>query len=103
MNEPIWKAQVKGDPNGKSWEISVVHRENKHGQESWGWFDENKLLISHNGGPCDWPLAPGLGPMMIQLAERYAELLNKRDVQSLLAAKDLSQLLFPTGSEGEKK
>jgi len=74
-----WLAQVKGDPEANSWEISVVRSDNEHGQKSWGWFDERKLLISHNGGPCHWPLAPGLGKQMIQIAERYADDLNARD------------------------
>lgn len=76
MSYDIWKAQVLGDPNGESWEISVVRTDNIHGQESWGWFDERKLLISHNGGPCRWPLAPGLGPLLVQVAEAYAAKLN---------------------------
>lgn len=78
-----WIAQVKGDPYGVSWEISVVRSDNEHGQKSWGWFDDRKLLISHNGGPCQWPLAPGLGPMMIKIAELFAESLNDKRPFSL--------------------
>lgn len=76
MSEAKWVAQTKGDINSGSFEISVVRTDNEHGKRSWGWFDENKLLISHNGGPCSWPLAPGLGPLMVTVAERYAMLLN---------------------------
>ena len=74
--EYYWKVQIFGDPNGKSWEISVVRSDNKHGQSSWGWFDEHKLLIPHSGGPCNWPLAPGLGHEMVKIAEQYAAKLN---------------------------
>lgn len=72
-----WLVQVKGDPNGARWEISVVREDNDHGRASWGWFDQNKLLVSHNGGPCDWPLAPGLGALMVEVAERLAAHLNE--------------------------
>ena len=70
-----WVAQVFGDPDSESWEISVV-RPGTHGTISWGWFGKDKLLISHNGGPCRWPLAPGVGDLMVELANRYAASLN---------------------------
>jgi hypothetical protein len=76
MSDFKWIPQVKGDVNGESREISVVRSDNEHGQRSWGWFDETKLLISHNGGPCHWGLAPGVGDMMIKIAEDYAKKLN---------------------------
>lgn len=75
-----WIVEVKGDPHKTScpadWEISVVREDNEHGLKSWGWFDENKLLISHSGGPCKWPLPPGFGKLMIRIAEDYARHLN---------------------------
>ena len=75
--ENKWLAQVFGDPNGTAWEISVVRENNKHGRKSWGWFDSEKLLVSHNGGPCKWPLATGLGDKMIKLAQELANQLNE--------------------------
>lgn len=75
--EDMWIPHVKGDPNGEYWEISVVRKSNIHGIKSCGWFDEDKLLISHNGGACHWPLAPGLGPLMVEVAHRYADYLNQ--------------------------
>lgn len=71
-----WLVQVKGDPNGTSWEISVVREDNMHGQSSWGWFGDRKLLVSHNGGPCNWPLAHGLGAVMVEIANRLCAFLN---------------------------
>lgn len=71
-----WIVQVLGDVNGTHWEISVVREDNSHGRRSWGWFDDRKLLVSHNGGPCQWPLAPGLGPVMVELANRLCDFLN---------------------------
>lgn len=74
-----WIPLIQGDPNSKEWEISVV-RENDFGRKSWGWFSEHKLLVSHNGGPCRWPLAPGLGPIMVKLAEKLAAHLNELEI-----------------------
>jgi len=74
-----WIPQIFGDPNGQAWEISVVLEDNEHGRKSWGWFGEDKILISHNGGPCNWPLGPGLGSLMIEVANRYADYLNRKE------------------------
>lgn len=74
-----WLVQVKGNPDGEEWEISVVKSNNLHGQRSWGWFDEDKLLVSHNGGPCKWPLASGLGDKMVKLAGDLARELNSKE------------------------
>ena len=52
-----WTVQVFGKCGSDSWEISVVRLDNVHGKKSWGWFDDSKLLISHNGGPCHWPIS----------------------------------------------
>lgn len=77
MSEAKWIVQLFGDIYSTAWELSVVKEDNKHGRKSWGWFDESKLLISHNGGPCKWPLAKGLGSKFIAIAEELAEELNK--------------------------
>lgn len=74
-----WILQVLGDPDSSSWEISVVREDNEHGRKSRGCFDKNKLLISHNGGPCSWSLAPGLGGVMVKIAQDYAESLNSKE------------------------
>lgn len=71
-----WVVSIKGDVTGTSWEIAVVREDNAHGLASWGWFDDSKLLVSHNGGPCNWPLAPGLGHTMIEVADEYCRALN---------------------------
>ena len=73
-----WVVQIFGDPNGNEWEISIVRLDNDLGRHSWGWFGENKLLVSHNGSHCRWPLAPGLGAVMIDIAEKHCALLNKK-------------------------
>ncbi len=54
-----------------------MREDNEHGRASWGWFDQRKFLVSHNGGPCNWPLAPGLGPVMVEIAHQLADYLNQ--------------------------
>lgn len=73
----MWIVKIFGGPNKKSFEISVVRKENKHGQNSYGWFDKDKLLISHNGGPCDWPVIPLVWDKLVQVAEEVAKELNR--------------------------
>jgi hypothetical protein len=74
-----WIVNVFGDVDGDTWEVSVVREDNFHGLRSWGWFDANKLLVSHNGGPCHWRLAPGLGKTMVDMAAAYCVVLNAKE------------------------
>lgn len=71
-----WKVQVFGKRCSSSWEISVVRLDNEHGQKSWGWFDEKKLLISHNGGPCSWPIIGFVWDQQSRIAEELCAKLN---------------------------
>ena len=71
-----WKVQIKGRRGSGSWEISVIRKDNKHGQESWGWFDKNKLLVSHNGGPCSWPIVGYVWDANIEIAHELCWRLN---------------------------
>jgi hypothetical protein len=71
-----WEVQVFGKPCSESWEISVIRKNYEHGHYSWGWFDANKLLISHNGGPCRWPLIRPVWDRMIQAAHDTCNELN---------------------------
>ena len=74
-----WLVQIKGRKCSDSFEISVVKRSNKHGRLSWGWFDDDKLLISHNGGPCHWPLIKVVWDKMVKLAHEVADELNVKE------------------------
>ena len=89
---PKWITQVFGDVNGSHWEVSVVREDNEHGQKSWGWFDDRKLLVSHNGGPCDWPMAPGVGPIMVEIANRLRDYLNDGGTLDDLRVRQLAVL-----------
>ena len=71
-----WEVQIKGTRCTGSFEITVIREDYRHGHRSWGWINENKLLISHNGGPCQWPLTPKVWDKMVALAYEVAEELN---------------------------
>ena len=71
-----WIVNVKGKANSSSFEISVVREDNAHGIRSYGWFDDTKLLISHNEGLCCWPLTERIWDKMIKLANEVADELN---------------------------
>jgi len=52
----VWKVNVKGsyyNEDEPGYEIAVVHVKNKHGLTSWGWGDENKLIIVDSISNCD--------------------------------------------------
>ena len=74
-----WVVDVKGKPDGDTWEIAVIRESDSFGLQSWGWFSKDKLLVSHSGGPWNWPLAPGLGSVMVQIAKDYAAKLNAEE------------------------
>ena len=71
-----WKVQIFGERCSKSWEISVIREDNEHGQRSWGWFDESKLLVSHNGGPCTWPICGYVFDEQVRIANTLCKKLN---------------------------
>lgn len=73
-----WRVQLLGDMHSDSWELSVVHKDNRHGQASWGWFNERKHLVSHNGGPCHWRIHPILVDKLMQIAKELELFLNKQ-------------------------
>ena len=75
----LWEVQVFGEAGSSSFEISLVRRSNTHGKRSYGWFDEKKLLITHNGGPCSWPLIPLVWNKQIQIANELAATMNNNE------------------------
>lgn len=79
MSNP-WEVNVKGNKGSNDFEISVLRKNNEHGHASYGWFDKNKLLITHNGGPCEWPLTAIVWDKMIKLAHEVADELNAQNV-----------------------
>lgn len=75
-NELKWEVNVKGAAGEQSFEISAVRSDNEHGKRSYGWFDDKKLLISHNGGPCRWPVTQFVWDRLVKVAEETAAHLN---------------------------
>ena len=83
-----WKVQIKGERCSDGWEISVIREDNKHGQRSWGWFDDTKLLVSHNGGPCDWAICGFVWDEQVRIAEELCRRLNNKEDIGYESVKD---------------
>ncbi|CAM0015632.1 hypothetical protein VPHK359_0076 [Vibrio phage K359] len=71
-----WIVNIKGSFK-ESPEISVVRSDNEHGLESYGWFDENKILIFGSGGPCRYSLSKEVFDCHVKTAEYLANKLNE--------------------------
>lgn len=80
MSDP-WEVNIFGNAGQRAFEISVVRRGNIHGKRSFGWFSKNKLLITHNGGPCEWPLTQKVWDKCVQLARDVAAELNAEEAR----------------------
>lgn len=76
-----WIVSTKGGPEKTHFEISVLRENNAFGQRSYGWFDKDKLLISHNGGPCGDFVIPAVWNGLVKLAKEIADQLNDSDEQ----------------------
>ena len=75
-----WIVGVKGSPNTACFEIAVLRSENAHGSISYGWFDKNKLLITHNGGPCHWSVTKKVWDKLLIVAQEVADELNAEEM-----------------------
>lgn len=74
-----WKVLVLGRKGTTEWEITVVHVDNKHGQESYGWYDNDKILVS----TCDdfgIPLLREVWDGQIKLAKEICKKLNSGEI-----------------------
>lgn len=77
-----WQVAVFGKAGESSWEISVVRDDNKHGQKSYGWFDDRKLLVGSDGGPCRHSVCGFVWSALIATANELCRRLNAgEDVQ----------------------
>lgn len=76
MSQDKWIVDIKGAPNQNTFEISVLRESNTHGQNSYGWFGDDKLLISHDGGPCHIPVTDMVWNELVEVAHRVARKLN---------------------------
>jgi hypothetical protein len=76
VNELRWSVQIHGEKCSSSWEISVIREDAARHQTGYGWFDEKKLLVSHNGGPCRWPIIAFVWDAQVKLANELCAILN---------------------------
>jgi hypothetical protein len=73
-----WQVQIHGEAESSHFEISIVNTQAiDRAQRHYGWFNHNKLLITHNGGPCHWPLTKLVWDKQVKLAQEVADHLNK--------------------------
>lgn len=72
----LWEVDIKRY-RGEVGEVSVLKSSFTHGKKSYGWFGENKIVIAGSGGPCNYSYPEPLGEMLIEVANRYCEMLNK--------------------------
>ena len=72
-----WVVEIKGQAGAEGFEIAVLRDDNTHGKRSYGWFGDDKLLITHNGGPCRWPLTQKVWDKQVAVAHEVAAELNE--------------------------
>lgn len=99
-----WKVQIKGEKWSMPFEISIVRKSNKLGQRSYGWFDENKLLVSSSGGPCHDILTEKIWDKMVLLAQDVCAQMNKEEHMAdepSYEAEDIGCICNDSGMESE--
>ena len=73
MKKNKWEVQLKGEIEEGDFELSVIRKSNLHGHDSWGWGDENKIILFDTGlGGND--LNPGT-KKQIKFAKQVAKIL----------------------------
>ena len=68
-----WSIQIHGSRIG-GFEISVLRENNRHGKASYGWFDEDKILIVER----DTMVPKRLWDAFLKLAKKESDRLNKK-------------------------
>lgn len=71
-----WIVDEKGSPENGDWEISVVLSTNLHGIRSYGWDDEEKIIIWSFGGPCELTCDEFLSRQIKDVAQKYCDMKN---------------------------
>lgn len=100
MSKQNWIPHYKGDPQD-GFEICVIRQDNKHGLMSYGWFDENKIMISSSGGPCNDKVPTFVWSRLMNLAEEIAMELNIAEREPIEVTATERQMRALTGGEGE--
>lgn len=73
-----WEVDCKGTPESGNFEMSVIRSDNELGHSSWGWFDENKLLITSQTSGV-FPMRRMIWNRLKQQAYDIADELNKKE------------------------
>ena len=73
-----WLVDIKDHrETAGAWEISVIREDNKHGFRSYGWFSDEKILISKGGGSYSpWSISQFVFDSQIVIAVQLAKLLS---------------------------
>lgn len=58
----------------------MILETNNHGFKSYGWFDDEKILIGSSGGTCKNKAIPFVFDGLVALAEDTAEKLNTGEI-----------------------
>ena len=75
-----WVVHTKGGYTTDGFEICVIRDNNKHGKESYGWFDKNKILVSESGSLCKNKIANKIiWDGLVELAHKVADILNESE------------------------
>ena len=78
----VWLVDIKGRADGTAaWEISVIHKDNAQGFQSYGWFCNEKILISGGGGcSSPWNISQYVFDAQVALANDVAQKLNNGEL-----------------------
>lgn len=72
-----WIVSVQHSHDFINYEISCVREGNIHGQNSYGWFDNNKILIAESSENDNQDIRKMLFKEQLRLAYKIKEELNK--------------------------
>lgn len=75
-----WIVDIKGNANDLHWEISVILETNAHGFRSYGWFDNEKIMIAASSGTRKSNTIPFVFDGLVALAEEAARKLNSGEI-----------------------
>ena len=76
-----WIVHIKDERSNDCFEITVLREDNEHGIESYGWIDEDKLLISSSGGASEDLVTEKVWEKLVRVACEVARELNQEEFE----------------------
>jgi len=76
-----WIVHIKDERSNDCFEITVLREDNEHGIESYGWIDEDKLLISSSGGASEDLVTEKVWDKLVRVACEVARELNQEEFE----------------------